>query len=285
MIDVAEVKRMAGLLGLNPIVIEHDYVLGCYLHYLGEERFIRNRWMFKGGTALRKCYFENFRFSEDLDFTLLPITSIDDIKKCLEKIQNKMQNEIGIRTDIRKMSIVVIEDEYGKESFEIKVYYSGPWDYGGSLRTLRLHINHDEKVVFPARTMKIFHPYSDKDDLPKSSITAYSLEEGLSEKLRAVSGQRRYAIARDLYDIHFISGQMVDVENSISALPQKFTAKGIDIRTIRMDQFLNRKDEYKTNWERNLNYLIPSTMMLNFEEAWESTFNLLKIVFEKYSNI
>ncbi len=27
--------------------------------------------MFKGGTCLRKCYYETFRFSEDLDFTII----------------------------------------------------------------------------------------------------------------------------------------------------------------------------------------------------------------------
>jgi len=27
-------------------------------------------WAFKGGTCLKKCYFETYRFSEDLDFTL-----------------------------------------------------------------------------------------------------------------------------------------------------------------------------------------------------------------------
>lgn len=27
-------------------------------------------WIFKGGTCLKKCYFETYRFSEDLDFTV-----------------------------------------------------------------------------------------------------------------------------------------------------------------------------------------------------------------------
>lgn len=27
-------------------------------------------WVFKGGTCLKKCYFETYRFSEDLNFTV-----------------------------------------------------------------------------------------------------------------------------------------------------------------------------------------------------------------------
>lgn len=33
--------------------------------------------MFKGGTCLKKCYFETYRFSEDLDFTLQDVEHLD----------------------------------------------------------------------------------------------------------------------------------------------------------------------------------------------------------------
>ena len=35
-------------------------------------------WVFKGGTCLKKCYIETYRFSEDLDFTVLPGGPIAD---------------------------------------------------------------------------------------------------------------------------------------------------------------------------------------------------------------
>jgi hypothetical protein len=35
-------------------------------------RPLSNQWVFKGGTCLKKCYIETYRFSEDLDFTVLP---------------------------------------------------------------------------------------------------------------------------------------------------------------------------------------------------------------------
>jgi predicted nucleotidyltransferase component of viral defense system len=35
-------------------------------------------WTFKGGTCLKKCYFETYRFSEDLDFTLSHAAHLND---------------------------------------------------------------------------------------------------------------------------------------------------------------------------------------------------------------
>ncbi len=69
---------------------------------------------------------------EDLDFTLTQSMSIDETKSFVEEINYHLQEAIGIRTDSRGMSIEDIEDEYGKESFEVKIFYDGPSDYGGS---------------------------------------------------------------------------------------------------------------------------------------------------------
>jgi predicted nucleotidyltransferase component of viral defense system len=41
---------------------------------------------FKGGTALRRCWFEDYRFSEDLDFTLTWAITLEDILAGLTKI-------------------------------------------------------------------------------------------------------------------------------------------------------------------------------------------------------
>ena len=50
-------------------VIERDYVLAWFLTGLAGHP-LREVLAFKGGTALRRRWFEDYRFSEDLDFTL-----------------------------------------------------------------------------------------------------------------------------------------------------------------------------------------------------------------------
>src|ERR1700747_3263345 len=57
---------------LRPDVVEKDYVLGWVLAAIAQHPETSEHWVFKGGTCLKKCYFETYRFSEDLDFTLLP---------------------------------------------------------------------------------------------------------------------------------------------------------------------------------------------------------------------
>lgn len=49
-------------------VLQRDYVLSRILSTMAVHP-ISTSLRFKGGTALRKCYFANYRFSEDLDFT------------------------------------------------------------------------------------------------------------------------------------------------------------------------------------------------------------------------
>lgn len=69
MIPKAEVMAVAGATQLLPTTIEKDYALGWFLFGMAQHADLR-RWIFKGGTCLKKCYFDTYRFSEDLDFTL-----------------------------------------------------------------------------------------------------------------------------------------------------------------------------------------------------------------------
>src|SRR5207248_1888898 len=52
-------------------VIEKDYVLGWLLAGIANHPDLAATWVFKGGTCLRKCFYETYRFSEDLDFTVV----------------------------------------------------------------------------------------------------------------------------------------------------------------------------------------------------------------------
>ena len=70
MIDKREILHLARQTSLTPHVIEKDYVLGWMLAGIYAHEELANSWIFKGGTCLKKCFFETYRFSEDLDFTL-----------------------------------------------------------------------------------------------------------------------------------------------------------------------------------------------------------------------
>ncbi|MCY4626982.1 MAG: nucleotidyl transferase AbiEii/AbiGii toxin family protein [Acidobacteria bacterium] len=80
MIRDAETRRDARAAGVEPRIIELDYALGWALRGIARHPELARRLVFKGGTCLRKCYFPNYRFSEDLDFTAgvepLPIAAL-----------------------------------------------------------------------------------------------------------------------------------------------------------------------------------------------------------------
>src|SRR5205809_7544860 len=57
--------------GMSRHIIEKDYLLSWVLAGISGVPELREHLVFKGGTALKKCYFGEYRFSEDLDFSLL----------------------------------------------------------------------------------------------------------------------------------------------------------------------------------------------------------------------
>jgi len=70
-IPAREVLDLRNEWQLRGDVIEKDYTLGWMLAAIAANDELAETWVFKGGTCLRKCYFETYRFSEDLDFTVI----------------------------------------------------------------------------------------------------------------------------------------------------------------------------------------------------------------------
>ena len=71
MIDLRELKQKSERLGLDISTIERDFVLGWALFGIYSNPLLVKALVLKGGTALKKIYFENYRFSQDLDFTVV----------------------------------------------------------------------------------------------------------------------------------------------------------------------------------------------------------------------
>jgi predicted nucleotidyltransferase component of viral defense system len=82
MIDRAEILGLASDLGLQPRVVEKDYILGWVLAGIARDEELSRAWLFKGGTCLKKCFFETYRFSEDLDFTVIEPAQLDSDFLC-----------------------------------------------------------------------------------------------------------------------------------------------------------------------------------------------------------
>lgn len=101
MIDRGELLEVAGDIGLRPDVVEKDYVLGWLLAGISAHPSLGNTWVFKGGTCLKKCYFETYRFSEDLDFTVENEAQLDEglLRTALGESPFEKGFPLGLRGD------------------------------------------------------------------------------------------------------------------------------------------------------------------------------------------
>ena len=76
-------------------ILERDYCLAWFLSALSLSD-LRPVLAFKGGTALKRCYYADYRFSEDLDFTLLEALPFEKIRAGLERVYAAVHEQSGI---------------------------------------------------------------------------------------------------------------------------------------------------------------------------------------------
>ena len=98
MIDRREIIEAASSFSLLPGIVEKDYVLGWMLAGIYALEDLVDSWIFKGGTCLKKCYFETYRFSEDLDFTLRNEEHLDEefLRTAFEEIVAWITEQSGL---------------------------------------------------------------------------------------------------------------------------------------------------------------------------------------------
>jgi predicted nucleotidyltransferase component of viral defense system len=268
-IPEAEIKSLARRLGVDPAVVDRDHALGVVLWALSVAGGTTG-WVFKGGTCLRKCYFGDYRFSEDLDFTILGRLDADAAQSAIAACESVTASQ-GVRLLLQDARVEVMDDEYGRESVEIKVPYRGALQMG-SAQNVQFHLSADEEMAFDPVSRSLLHPYGDASGL-LCEIPSYALEEVLAEKLRAAAGQRRHAVARDIYDIATVVRRGADTAVALSALPAKAAYKSVELSGA-ADRFLARRAEFEASWNRTLAYLVVDD--LGFDEAFTATARLLE---------
>jgi hypothetical protein len=143
MIDRREILDVARDLGLEARVVEKDYVLGWLLAGIHSQDRLRASWVFKGGTCLKKCYFETYRFSEDLDFTLTDEAHLDRafLVGAFADVAAWVYEQTGIEIPADQLRFDVFENPRNRLSCEGRVYYRGPIaPSGGNLPRIKLDL-------------------------------------------------------------------------------------------------------------------------------------------------
>lgn len=199
MIDRRELLATAANLGLLPNVVEKDDVLGWLLAGIFNHPALAEHWVFKGGTCLKKCYFETYRFSEDLDFTLTDPShlDVDFLLPAFRDVAAWIYDQTGIELPADKLHFEVFSNTRGHSAAQGRVSYRGPVAPSGDLPRIKLDLTADEVLVLPPVDRPVSHPYSDAPEGGKLA-RCYSYEEVFAEKIRALGERAR---PRDLYDV------------------------------------------------------------------------------------
>lgn len=183
---------------LRPDIVEKDYVLGWLLVALAGHSETGRSWVFKGGTCLKKCYFETYRFSEDLDFSLRADAIYDagGLTAILREVAQAASDASGVTFFGDSLILRVRQNQLGHDTFEARLGYRGPLAMPVEAK-VRLDLTRHEAIVLPAARRPVFHPYP--DELPPGArVPCYALDELVAEKTRALVERTR---PRDLYDV------------------------------------------------------------------------------------
>ena len=227
-------------------VLERDYCLSWFLVGLSRNP-LRDRLLFKGGTALKKCYFADYRFSEDLDFTLARAVEFDPIRRELETAFEAARQASGVVLRYAR------DDRHPHaNSYTFYLGYEGPLPGSPAGKEVKVDMTIREEVVFPIEERPVLRGYPEYEDLPEDArVRVYSLREIAAEKVVALLDRARNE-PRDLYDLwHLVEHSRVDLGQAAEAITRKLVARNQELRSI-SGALLQKEPRYRRLWTTRL---------------------------------
>lgn len=249
MIGFGELRRKSRKWRVPEQAVEKDYVLGWVLKGISQDDILKDSFVLKGATALRKMYFPEYRFSEDLDFTGIKTLDFNLLKERLDSSASAITEESGI--EFETIKVEKTRDVFGEEAYDARLYFVGPRRQRATPMRVKLDITYYEKVMLPYEERVLFHPYSDAEEC-KTEVNVYALEEILAEKMRTLIQRTR---PRDLYDVWFLlrfHSSSFEREKSAAVFLRKCAYKKVTYESIRDFRFKDRKADFIDAWRTSL---------------------------------
>lgn len=228
-------------------VLERDYCIAWFLVGLSQSS-LRDKIVFKGGTALRRCHFADYRFSEDLDFTLLQPMTFDELINQLEEIYLVVKKESNISFRFSRKDPVSHQNCY-----TFYLAYEGPLQSTSQTKEIKVDITIDEKLFFEPEKIAVLKSCEEFSDLPDNAkINVYPLHEIASEKTVALLDRARTE-PRDLYDLWYLTenSNTVLLTDCFAAIELKLLHRGKTLNDVK-DQFQKKEARLKTMWDKRL---------------------------------
>lgn len=229
MISRKELENYARLRGMNNIGnTEKDYFQNILLFILSQN--YGNNLIFKGGTALSKCFGLD-RFSEDLDFTCEEKINIQTFEEELKRFK--------IEFDIEKK-------EFG-ENLSLIVRINGPL-YNGNKNSrckVILDLSLREKVLLKPEIKTIGRFL---EEIPSFDVLVMQEKEIFAEKIRAIMTREK---ARDVYDLWYLVEKGILFDKKLADEKLKYYSKSFNKK-----EFIAKLSEKKSIWDSELKLLV-----------------------------
>lgn len=273
MIRPQEITRLANKEGVRPQQIEKDYIISWILWGVYNHTMLKEALIFKGGTCIKKVYIEDYRYSEDIDFTIS--SSIeqtikdDEIYTAFSEVFNNIKETSNMELSIPDDS----KEVHGSGSIKFFIEYIGP--LGGKSDHIKTDIARGEKIEFEVEKKTMLNPYSDLREENETIIICYRLEEMVIEKMVALMGR---TIPRDLYDFVFLTNiKGIELQDVFTEFHNKAEQKGHNPGEF-VQKVTEKEKILEKAWTGNLSYQVRD--LRKFKDVWRD-FNKQLRKFEK----
>ncbi len=242
----SEIQRLARDAGVPATTVEKDQLLDVVLDQVAlnsDRNFVLG---FKGGTAIRKLYIPDYRFSEDLDFTFEGNWNMPVLRHWLSSVAAATEQTTGF--SMRSLDVRQSRDVPGEEALDAHLILGSVLSSTLTQR-VKFDITHFERTLDP-----VMRPLSSG-----SMLRVYSLDEILAEKVRSLFQRVR---PRDLYDVASLALH-TDRENVSRLLIQKMTFKNVNPSWERL---LDRRPAFAAAWRASLQNLMRAVPSM--DDCW-----------------
>jgi len=241
MIKPGEIQQKAREAGIRDQQIEKDYVLSWILKGIAQHVQLSKYLVFKGGTVLKKVYFENYRYSEDLDFTLINNETPNELLlSWFKETFAYVKEESNIPLEIIEIS------GNAKDGLNFYISYIGPLGGQGNNKSVKIDISRNEKMEFKPKINAVITSYT---DIEKHDLLCYTLEEILIEKMRSVMQRMQ---ARDFYDIWYLLEHYgMEIGFHMSEFNKKCESKNLNSKDF-LKKLKERVPQYRGRWQSSM---------------------------------
>ena len=247
--DAEELNSRAVAAGVPRAIMEKDHALSIVLFHISKSR-LAGRLVFKGGTALKKVYFPDARFSEDLDFSAQAVDEqgiMDELKALFEA------------KELNGVSVIGLQREKTGAGLRAALVFSSVL---GHPQRIRFDFSFRENLVLKPEERHIEDSYG----LGEARLPVLPLEELLAEKIHALFGR---TAARDLYDVWFLCQRGVKagkgiVEKKFAYYDEKYEPAALK----------NRVESFRRDWKQDLAQFMKSVP--DFDAVANETMGFLK---------